>query len=342
MPATESFGASRSSALAAADLEVVLLLDAAYVETVDNGEPDVQVRDLRMRYGDNDVLTGVDFDVQRGEVVWLLGPNGAGKTTTIEILEGIPPAVGGRGAGARVGTRRERRRRAGPHRGRAPVVARPSPVDARRLLTHLGGYYTPYSTPERPRPSRGEGLLDTVGLDRTRGPKDRDFVPGAATSVGRRDGDRRRPELLFLDEPTAGISPQARREFHQLVLDLVGLKHTTILLTTHDLSEAEKLADRVLILAGGRIVADGSPEELARHVASESGSRWSRRESSSSGPSGCHGVVPVALRRVRRAGRGPGGTPCQPRGRVPGPGPAARNGHGAGNRGPLRGDRRWP
>jgi ABC-2 type transport system ATP-binding protein len=84
-----------------------------------------------------------------------------------------------------------------------------------------------------------------------------------------------RPELLFLDEPTAGFDPQARREFHQLVQRLSSLEHTTILLTTHDLDEAEKLADRVLILAGGRIVADDTPDGLAQRVAGDAEVRWS-------------------------------------------------------------------
>ncbi len=85
-----------------------------------------------------------------------------------------------------------------------------------------------------------------------------------------------RPELLFLDEPTAGFDPEARRDFHELVLRLSHLEDTTILLTTHDLTEAEKLADRILILAGGRIVADGSPVDLAAEMATEAQVRWRR------------------------------------------------------------------
>ena len=85
-----------------------------------------------------------------------------------------------------------------------------------------------------------------------------------------------RPELLFLDEPTAGFDPQARRDFHHLVHRLADLESTTILLTTHDLDEAEKLADRVVILAGGRIVADDSAEGLARRVAGEAEVKWTR------------------------------------------------------------------
>jgi len=85
-----------------------------------------------------------------------------------------------------------------------------------------------------------------------------------------------RPELLFLDEPTAGFDPEARRDFHELVLSLSHAEDTTILLTTHDLTEAEKLADRILILAGGRIVADGTPDDLAARFATEARVRWSR------------------------------------------------------------------
>jgi ABC-2 type transport system ATP-binding protein len=85
-----------------------------------------------------------------------------------------------------------------------------------------------------------------------------------------------RPELLFLDEPTAGFDPHARRDFHDLVHRLSDLEDTTVLLTTHDLDEAEKLADRILILAGGRIVADGSADQLSRRVAGKAEVRWSR------------------------------------------------------------------
>ena len=85
-----------------------------------------------------------------------------------------------------------------------------------------------------------------------------------------------RPELLFLDEPTVGFDPHARREFHDLVHRLSDLEDTTILLTTHDLAEAEKLADRIVILAGGKIVADGSAEQLAREVSGDAEVRWSR------------------------------------------------------------------
>ncbi len=237
-------------------------------------EPVVRVRGLRMSYGTHDVLTGVDFEVHPGEVVCLLGPNGAGKTTTIEVLEGFrmrsggdvrvlgeDPALAGDAWRARVGVVLQSWR---DH-------ARWTP---RRLLGQLGGYFAPYSTPEHPRPYDLDRLLETVGLA-----EDADRKIGTLSGGQRRRLDVAmgiigRPELLFLDEPTAGFDPQARRDFHDLVHRLSDLEGTSILLTTHDLAEAERLADRILILAAGRIVADGSAEALTRRVAGTSEVRW--------------------------------------------------------------------
>jgi ABC-2 type transport system ATP-binding protein len=239
------------------------------------GESIVDVRDLRMRYGSNDVLKGVDFTVDRGEVITLLGPNGAGKTTTIEILEGfrlpsagtvdvlgVDPAQGDEDWRARVGVVLQSWR---DH-------ARWTP---RKLLAHLGSYYAPYSTPQRIRPHDVEELIAMVGLGEQADQKIRTLSGGQRRRLDVAIGLVGRPELLFLDEPTAGFDPHARREFHELIHRLTNLEETTIVLTTHDLDEAEKLADRILILAGGRIVADGSAEHLARQVAGEGEVRWS-------------------------------------------------------------------
>ena len=239
------------------------------------GESIIEVRDLRMRYGANDVLNGVDFTVQRGEVVTLLGPNGAGKTTTIEILEGfrlpsagtvevlgVDPAQGDEDWRARVGVVLQSWR---DH-------ARWTP---RKLLGHLGDYYVPYSTPERTRPYDVAELIAMVGLGEQADQKIRTLSGGQRRRLDVAIGIVGRPELLFLDEPTAGFDPHARREFHELIHRLTSHEETTILLTTHDLDEAEKLADRILILAGGRIVADGSAEQLARQIAGEGQVRWS-------------------------------------------------------------------
>lgn len=235
----------------------------------------IEVRDLRMRYGDNDVLTGVDFDVHTDEVVCLLGPNGAGKTTTIEILEGFRIRSGGQVSvlGQDPAHADEDWR---AHTGVVLQSWRDHPRwTPRRLLTLLGGYFEPYSTPGRPRPYDVEDLLETVGLTELADRKLTALSGGQRRRLDVAIGIVGRPELLFLDEPTAGFDPQARREFHRLVHRLVSLEHTTVLLTTHDLDEAEKLADRVLILAGGRIVADDTPDGLARRVAGAAEVRWS-------------------------------------------------------------------
>jgi ABC-2 type transport system ATP-binding protein len=236
----------------------------------------VAASDLRMRYGSNDVLDGVNFEVRHGEVVTLLGPNGAGKTTTIEILEGFRM----RSAGSVTVLGSDPADANEDWRARVGVVlqswrdhARWTP---RALLTHLGRYYEPYSTLERTRPHEVETLIKMVGLDEHADQKIRLLSGGQRRRLDVAVGIIGRPELLFLDEPTAGFDPQARREFHDLVHRLTDLEDTTILLTTHDLDEAEKLADRILILAGGRIVADGSADQLAREITREAQVRWSR------------------------------------------------------------------
>ena len=239
-------------------------------------DPVVRVRDLRMSYGSHEVLSGVDLDVHAGEVVCLLGPNGAGKTTTIEILEGfrlpsagdvrvlgVDPARGDDAWRARVGVVLQSWRDHG----------RWTP---RMLLELLGGYFAPYSTSERPRPYELGWLLDTVGLTEFAERKIATLSGGQRRRLDVAVGIIGRPELLFLDEPTAGFDPQARRDFHDLVHRLSDLEGTSILLTTHDLAEAERLADRILILADGRIVADGSAEELTRQVAGTAEVRWAR------------------------------------------------------------------
>jgi ABC-2 type transport system ATP-binding protein len=229
-----------------------------------------------MRYGTRDVLAGVSFEVHPGEVICLLGPNGAGKTTTIEILEGFRIRSAGE-----VRVFGEDPARAGEDwRALTGVVlqswrdhARWTP---RRLLSQLGGYYEPYSTDETPRPLDVEAVLDTVGLADRADQKIVTLSGGQRRRLDLAIGIVGRPELLFLDEPTAGFDPHARREFHELVHRLSDFERTTILMTTHDLDEADRLADRILILADGRIVVDGSAEQLAREVAGTAEVRWSR------------------------------------------------------------------
>jgi ABC-2 type transport system ATP-binding protein len=229
-----------------------------------------------MRYGKTDVLDGVTFAARRGEVVALLGPNGAGKTTTIEILEGFrirsagevsvlgaDPAHAGEAWRALIGIVLQSWR---DH----------AKWQARELLAHLGSYYAPYSTPDVRRPWDTDDLIGAVGLTEHARKKVRRLSGGQRRRLDVAIGIVGRPELLFLDEPTAGFDPEARRDFHDLVHQLADRHETTILLTTHDLDEAEKLADRILILAGGRIIADGSADKLSRLMSTQAEVRWSR------------------------------------------------------------------
>jgi len=241
-----------------------------------NDEPVIDVRDLRMRYGKTDVLNGISLTARRGEVVALLGPNGAGKTTTIEILEGfrirsagqvqvlgVDPAHGGEAWRARIGVVLQSWRDHGKWR-------------VRELLANLGSYYAPYSAPGASRPWDTDELIALVGLAEHAHKRIRQLSGGQRRRLDVAMGIVGRPELLFLDEPTAGFDPEARREFHDLVHRLADQEEATILLTTHDLDEAEKLADRILILAGGAIIADGSAAELARRIPAQAEVRWSR------------------------------------------------------------------
>jgi ABC-2 type transport system ATP-binding protein len=236
----------------------------------------VAVTDLRMRYGTKDVLHGVSFAVNPGEVVTLLGPNGAGKTTIIEILEGFrspsagvvdvlgsDPAHADEDWRARVGIVLQSWRDHGKWR-------------VRQLLHNLGRFYEPYATEDRLRPRPVDDLIETVGLTEQANQRISTLSGGQRRRLDVAIGLIGRPELLFLDEPTAGFDPEARRDFHDLVRALADEEETTIFLTTHDLGEAEKLADRIVILASGRIVAEGSVDDLARRVSTTAEVRWTR------------------------------------------------------------------
>ncbi|WP_407552520.1 ABC transporter ATP-binding protein [Streptomyces sp. Pv4-95] len=230
------------------------------------GDPVIQVRDVRMAYGGVDVLHGIDLDIHRGEIFALLGPNGAGKTTTVEILEGFrkrsagevrvlgtDPAHGGDAWRARIG------------------LVLQSWRDHRRwrvaeLLTHFAGYY--------PDPREPAALLALVGLAEQRGKRVDQLSGGQRRRLDVALALVGRPELLFLDEPTTGFDPEARRDFHVLVERLARDEGVTVLLTTHDLVEAERLADRIAVLVKGRIRARGTPAELAARAAARAEVRW--------------------------------------------------------------------
>nr|WP_199800740.1 ABC transporter ATP-binding protein [Streptomyces marianii] len=228
-----------------------------------------------MRYGSKCVLNGVDFGVRRGEVLALLGPNGAGKTTIIEIMEGFRTCSAGEVSVLGVDPARGDER----WRARLGIVLQSwrdhGKWKVRELLAQLGDFYRPYSTAERPRPRNVDELIAMVGLEQQADQRIASLSGGQRRRLDVAIGIVGRPEVLFLDEPTVGFDPKARRDFHDVVHRLSDLEDTTILLTTHDLDEAEKLSDRILILAGGRIVADGSADQLARETEGKAEVRWS-------------------------------------------------------------------
>jgi ABC-2 type transport system ATP-binding protein len=227
----------------------------------------LDVDDLRMRYGDTDVLDGVAFHARPGEVLALLGPNGAGKTTTIEILEGFRLRSAGRVAvlGTDPAHADER------WRARVGVVLQSWRDHAnwrvRELLAYLGSYYAAYR-----RPWDADDLIAAVGLTAQAASRIKTLSGGQRRRLDVAIGIVGRPELLFLDEPTTGFDPEARSDFHDLIRGL----DTTVLLTTHDLDEARKLADRILILSAGRIVADGTAAELTARIAGRDEVRWTQ------------------------------------------------------------------
>jgi ABC-2 type transport system ATP-binding protein len=211
------------------------------------------VSGLVKRYGGRTVLDGVDFAVAEGELVALLGPNGAGKTTLVEIVEGYRRADGGV-----VEVLGRDPWRAGPgHRARVGLMLQEGGVDPRaRPLEVLRLYARLHATPRS-----AEEMLELVGLRAVAGTPYRRLSGGEKQRLGLGLALIGRPELLMLDEPTAGMDPAGRAAARMLIS---GLRQSgiTILLTTHDLGDVERLADRVAILDRGRIVALGTPAEL--------------------------------------------------------------------------------
>ncbi|WP_125610266.1 ABC transporter ATP-binding protein [Specibacter cremeus] len=228
-------------------------------------DPPVRVRDLTKAYGALTALGGVSFDIEEGETFGLLGPNGAGKSTTIEILEGyrnrsggsasvlgVDPQHGGTGWKAQLGIVLQ----SGGESANVSVVEQ---------LTHFARYY--------PNPRNVGEVIEAVGL-----------ADKARTRIGKLSGGQRRrvdvalgiigrPRLLFLDEPTTGFDPEARRQFWGLIDRLKG-EGTTILLTTHYLDEAAALSDRVGVIVDGRLVDIGPVDEIGGDAAKVPLVRW--------------------------------------------------------------------
>ncbi|MDZ4828529.1 MAG: ABC transporter ATP-binding protein [Actinomycetota bacterium] len=214
----------------------------------------IAVSGLEKHYGATRAVDGVSFDVAPGEVFGLLGPNGAGKTTTVEILEGYRRPDAGTVRVLDCDPQRD-----ASLRSRMGVMLQEGglypALRARELLRLFAAYYED--------PEDADTLLDTVGLTDAAGTPVRRLSGGQAQRLSLACAIVGRPDVVFLDEPTAGMDPQARTATWGLVRDLAA-RGATVLLTTHAMDEAEHLCDRVAIMAGGRLAALGTPAELTQ------------------------------------------------------------------------------
>ncbi|MGH3735218.1 MAG: ABC transporter ATP-binding protein [Micromonosporaceae bacterium] len=225
----------------------------------------VRARELRKQYGHNVAVDNIDLEITHGEIFALLGPNGAGKTTTIEMLEGhrtrdsgelsvlgTDPGRAGRSWWDRIGIVTD-------------VTRDSTELTVREAVRHFAGYYS--------RPRDPDEVIGRVGLDEKADAKVSQLSRGQRRRLDVALGIVGRPALLFLDEPTTGFDPESRQQFWRLIKELAG-EGTTILLTTHYLPEAEALADRVAIIASGKIFAQGTPATLDRRNSGAATVSW--------------------------------------------------------------------
>ncbi|MGH2773394.1 MAG: ABC transporter ATP-binding protein [Actinomycetota bacterium] len=215
--------------------------------------PAIRVRGLTKRYGEVEAVRGIDLTVEEGEVFALLGPNGAGKTTTVEILEGYRPPTAG--SVSVLGFDPSRRLRA--FRQRIGIVLQETGIEpfltVSEALELYRGYY--------PNPRPVQEVIEVVGLQDKKDARVNRLSGGQRRRLDVAIGLAGDPDLLFLDEPTTGFDPAARRNAWEMVRNLAGLGKT-VFLTTHYMDEAENLAGRVAVIFEGRLVATGAPQAL--------------------------------------------------------------------------------
>jgi len=218
----------------------------------------IQVENLTKRYGPVEALRGVSFEVQEGEVFGLLGPNGAGKTTTVEILEGLRTPDGGRVSVCGLDPQRSGESFKQEIGAVLQMTALPEKLRVGEALKLFASFYTR-------RRDAGE-LLRRFGLEEKRNAFYMQLSGGQKQRLAVALALVNEPTVVFLDEPTAGLDPQVRREMYDIIEELKQEKKT-ILLTTHYIEEAERLCDRVAIIDYGRLIALGSPRELKQRSA---------------------------------------------------------------------------
>ena len=228
---------------------------------MENGAPAIYVRGLHKSYGNFEAVTGIDFEVQHGEVFGLLGPNGAGKTSTVEILEGLRPRTSGDVKVLNFDPDRQRKQLKDRIGVCLQATNLPDKITVLEALKVFGALYS--------RSADHDKLLERLHLGEKRNAAYATLSGGQQQRLAIALALINDPQLLFLDEPSTGLDPQVRLEISELVEELRSEKRT-IVLTTHYIEEAERLCDRVAIVDAGRIIAIGSPRELQEKSASQS------------------------------------------------------------------------
>jgi ABC-2 type transport system ATP-binding protein len=215
--------------------------------------PILQVENLVKRYGDVEAVRGVSFSVEEGEVFGLLGPNGAGKTSTVEVMEGLRVPDGGRISVCGIDPQRNPNELKNEIGATLQSTSLPDKLRVGEALRLFAGFYKRTRNPD--------DLLRRFGLEEKRNAFYSQLSGGQKQRLALALALVNDPRVLFLDEPTAGLDPQVRREIYDIVEELKREKKT-IVLTTHYIEEAEKLCDRVAIVDHGKVIATGTPREL--------------------------------------------------------------------------------